>query len=157
MALNNKKSLVTSVAVVLSVASPLVAADMTSLEDTDLAGISGQSGITMDLDLKMTADRISYFDDGNGIHLDGFRVGSATDPDGAAHHIIKVDIYNDASLNLDFLVEDRRIEFSDVRLSDSAGASMGGSSWIRLCRATCACRPAALSASMVILSILPTP
>lgn len=126
MKLKNKKPLVPSLALVISVASPMVRADMTSLADTDLAGISGQSGITMNLDLKMAANRISYFDDGNGIHLEGFRVGSAADPDGAAHHIIKVDIYDDASLNLDFLVEDRRIEFSDVRLSDNAAVSMGG-------------------------------
>jgi hypothetical protein len=101
-------------------------AGMKSLDDSALASISGQSGITMEMDLGMSADRLSYFDDGNGIHLDGFRVGSATDATGQAHHVIKVDIGQDASLNLDYLVEDRRIEFGDIRLAGAPGLSMGG-------------------------------
>ncbi|ENO14527.2 hypothetical protein J057_13857 [Marinobacter nanhaiticus D15-8W] len=101
-------------------------ADLQSLDDSDMAGISAQSGITMELDLEATVGRISYFDDGSGIHLDGFRIGSATDPEGEARHVIKLDILADASLNLDFLVEDRRLEFADVRLDGSPDVSMGG-------------------------------
>lgn len=110
----------------LSLLSPVALADLQSLDDADMAGISGQSGITMEMDLEATVDRISYFDDGSGIHLDGFRVGSASDPEGTAHHIFKVDILADASLNLDFLVEDRRLEFTDVRFDDNPALSMGG-------------------------------
>ncbi|WP_148861581.1 DUF6160 family protein [Marinobacter fonticola] len=113
-------------AVVFAVCSPVVLADLQSLDDSDMAGISGQSGITMELDLEATVDRISYFDDGSGIHLDGFRLGSAADPQGEAKHIIKMDILADASLNLDFLIEDRRIEFADIRLDDRPALSMGG-------------------------------
>ncbi|ROU00660.1 hypothetical protein EB809_06865 [Marinobacter sp. R17] len=106
--------------------SPLVQADLQSLDDSDMAGISGQSGITMELDLAATANSISYFDDGSGIHLDGFRIGAASDPNARAHQIYKIDILADASLNLDFLVQDRRIEFTDVHLDDNPSASMGG-------------------------------
>lgn len=112
--------------VALVVCSPSVIADLQSLDDSDMAGISAQSGITMELDLEATIGRITYFDDGNGIHLDGFRIGSATDPQGEARHIIKMDILADASLNLDFLVEDRRVEFADVRLDGRPDVSMGG-------------------------------
>src|SRR5690554_1941264 len=101
-------------------------AGMKSLDDSVLASISGQSGITLEVELGLAADRISYFDDGKGIHLDGFRVGSASDPSGQAFHIIKVDVGQDASLNLDYLVEDRRIEFNDIRLAGAPGLSMGG-------------------------------
>ncbi|MGM0769292.1 MAG: DUF6160 family protein [Pseudomonadota bacterium] len=103
-----------------------VGAELKSLDDDVLADISGQSGITMEMDLQMTADRLSYFDDDQGIHLEGFRVGSATDPDGRASHLIRVDITDDAALNLDYLVEDRRIEFGDIRLAGAPGLSMGG-------------------------------
>lgn len=106
--------------------TPWVVADMKSLDDSALANISGQSGLTMELDLGLTADRVSYFDDGNGIHLEGFRVGSATDASGQAYHLVRVDIEQDASLNLDYLVEDRRIEFGDIRLAGAPGVSMGG-------------------------------
>jgi hypothetical protein len=111
--------------VFLGIASSAVAG-MKSLDDSALASISGQSGITLEMDLGVNADRISYFDDGKGIHLEGFRVGSATDMNGQAHHIIKVDIGQDASLNLDYLIDDRRIEFGDIRLAGAPGLSMGG-------------------------------
>lgn len=101
-------------------------ADMQRLDEADMAEISGQSGITMELEVGMTADRVSYFDDGQGIHLEGFSVSSASDPEVGARHIIKMDIGADASLNLDYLIEDRRVEFSDIRLAGAPGVSMGG-------------------------------
>ncbi|MDX1553551.1 MAG: hypothetical protein R3198_13065 [Marinobacter sp.] len=110
---------------VLALSSP-VTADMESLDDDDLAGISGQSGITLEMELGMAADRLSYFDDGNGIYLEDFRVGSASRPGESAAHIIRVDITDDAALNLDYLVEDRRVEFGDVRLAGAPGIGMGG-------------------------------
>nr|WP_291910540.1 DUF6160 family protein [Marinobacter sp.] len=103
-----------------------VFADMKSLDDTALATISGQSGLTMELDLALTADRLSYYDDDKGIHLEGFRVGSAIDSAGQAFHLVRIDIEDDASLNLDYLVEDRRVEFGDIRLAGALGVSMGG-------------------------------
>ncbi|MTJ00462.1 MAG: hypothetical protein FH752_17800 [Marinobacter adhaerens] len=101
-------------------------ADMKSLDDTALANISGQSGLTMELDLALTADRLSYYDDDKGIHLEGFRVGSAIDSAGQAFHLVRIDIEDDASLNLDYLVEDRRVEFGDIRLAGAPGVSTGG-------------------------------
>lgn len=109
----------------LSVA-PYVRAELQSLDETAMSSISGQSGITLELDLQATMDQVSYFDDGNGIHLENVRIGSASDPAGGAFHLIKIDIADDASLNLDYLVEDRRIEFGDVRLAGAPGVSMGG-------------------------------
>jgi hypothetical protein len=106
--------------------APSVVADMKSLDDSTLANISGQSGLSMELDLGLTADRLSYIDDGNGIHLEGFRIGSAIDPSGQAFHLIRIDIEEDSSLNLDYLVEDRRIEFGDIRLAGAPGVSIGG-------------------------------
>ncbi|WP_239985890.1 DUF6160 family protein [Marinobacter salexigens] len=101
-------------------------AGMKSLDDSELAAVSGQSGITLEIDLGLTADKVSYYDDAKGIHLEGFRVGSASDPVGSAHHLIKVDVGSDASLNLDYLVEDRRIEFGDIRLAGAPGLGIGG-------------------------------
>ena len=106
--------------------APWVVADMKRLDDSTLADISGQSGLSVELDLGLTADRLSYVDDGNGIHLEGFRIGSAVDPSGQAFHLIRIDVEEDASLNLDYLVNDRRIEFGDIRLAGAPGVSMGG-------------------------------
>lgn len=109
----------------LALSGPL-AADMESLDDEELGDIRGQSGITLEMELGMTADRLSYFDDGRGIHLEDFRVGSASRPGESAAHVIGVDITEDAALNLDYLVEDRRVEFGDIRLAGAPGIGMGG-------------------------------
>lgn len=101
-------------------------ADMQQLDDSDLASISGQSGITMEMDLEVGARQLSYFDDDNGIHLENFRIGSSESGQGPASHIIRIDIAEDASLNLDYLVKDRRIEFEDVTLDGVPGRGMGG-------------------------------
>ena len=53
-------------------------ADMQSLNDEDMADISGQSGITLEMELGMTADRLTYSDDNRSIYLEDFRVGSAS-------------------------------------------------------------------------------
>lgn len=115
-----------SVSLLWGLMPPEVSAELQRLDDSAMAGISGQGGLTMEMELGLSADRISYVDDGNGLYLDGFRVGSAVDPTGQAYHLIVVDIGDDASLNLDYLVEDRRIEFGDVRLAGAPGISMGG-------------------------------
>ena len=52
-------------------------ADMQSLDDGELSRIQGQSGITLEMDLQLSADRVSYYDDGRGAHLEGFKMGSS--------------------------------------------------------------------------------
>src|SRR5690554_4236200 len=101
-------------------------ADMQSLDDGELSRIQGQSGITLEMDLQLSADRVSYYDDGRGAHLEGLKVGSSENPGQGAFHRTRIDIGTDASLNLDYLVEDRRVEFGDIRLVGAPGVSMGG-------------------------------
>ncbi|PSF14819.1 DUF6160 family protein [Marinobacter shengliensis] len=101
-------------------------AAMERLDDTALSKIQGQSGITLEMELNLSADRLSYYDDGKGVHLEGMRVGSSRGDEAGAFHRVKVDIGADASLNLDYLVEDRRVEFSDIRLAGAPGVGMGG-------------------------------
>ncbi|KPQ26624.1 MAG: hypothetical protein HLUCCX14_17660 [Marinobacter excellens HL-55] len=101
-------------------------ADMVQLDDSALSEVQARSGITLEMELNMTADRLSYYDDGQGVHVEGLRVGSASGRDDGAFHRIKADVGADASLNLEYLIEDRRIEFSDIRLAGAPGVSMGG-------------------------------
>jgi len=101
-------------------------AELQSLDDATLGAISGQAGITLELELNASMDRLSYFDDGNGIHLENVRIGSAAAPGQGAFHKIEVDIDSQGHLNLDYLVDQRRIEFSDATLAGAPGLSMGG-------------------------------
>src|SRR5690606_40342568 len=109
--------------------SMITAADLQSLDDRALSEIRGQSGITIETDLTMTADKLSYYDDGQGVHLEGMRVGSSEVPGQGAFHRTRIDIGSDAALNLEYLVEDRRGEFSGIRLAAAPGARTGGTSF----------------------------
>ncbi|RCW66633.1 hypothetical protein DET61_110186 [Marinobacter nauticus] len=106
--------------------SMITAADLQSLDDRALSEIRGQSGIAIETDLTMTADKLSYYDDNKGVHLEGMRVGSSEVPGQGAFHRTRIDIGSDSALNLEYLVEDRRVEFSDIRLAGAPGVSMGG-------------------------------
>ncbi|MDC0663254.1 DUF6160 family protein [Marinobacter sp. SS21] len=101
-------------------------AELQRLDDAVMGSISGQTGITLELELNANMNRLSYFDDGSGIHLENLRIGSVTQPGKGAFHKIEIDIDSQGHLNLDYLVDQRRIEFSDVILDGASELSMGG-------------------------------
>ncbi len=108
----------------------ITAADLQSLDDRALSEIRGQSGITIETDLTMTADKLSYYDDNKGVHLEGMRVGSSEVAGQGAFHRTRIDIGSDSALNLEYLVEDRRVEFSDIRLAGAPVSVWAGFSLI---------------------------
>ena len=73
-----KLALVTAVA-----AAPFAQAEMTAMDDSFLAGMTGQAGITIDVDLQMTIDAIKYVDDDGATRaaLDLNGDGLTTGPD----------------------------------------------------------------------------
>jgi uncharacterized protein DUF6160 len=109
----------------LLLATPVLA-ELQSLTDADMAAIRGQSGITLDMDLEVAAKQLSYSDDGKAVHLENFRIGSSDSTRGSARHLVKIDIEDDSSLNLDYLVENRRIEFQNVTFGSMPGESLSG-------------------------------
>lgn len=98
---------------------------MERLGDTEMSGISGQAGVTMELESKANMDTFSYFTDGNGIHLDDVSVGSASTAGDRDFRSYALDIEEDGSLDIGYDIQDQRIEVGGVRLDDSNGASMG--------------------------------
>jgi hypothetical protein len=58
----------------LSVLTSSAQAEMKSLDDDILSSVSGQSGITMDMQTRVELGEISYFDDGRGMALQGVRL-----------------------------------------------------------------------------------
>lgn len=103
-----------------------VLADLQHLEDEALADVRGQGGFTLETELQLGLDRLSYLDDGQTIQLEGLHLGSSEQDDRGAYHQVRVNIDHGAALNLDYLVTDRRIEFGDVRLAGAPGVGMGG-------------------------------
>ena len=103
---------------------PVAWAGMKSLDDSAMSQISGQSGITIEAGISASADRLSYFDDGQAIHLEDFRIGGINEGD-TSFNKTKIDIASDGALNLEFLSENRRIEIGDISLPGSE-KGMGG-------------------------------
>ncbi|WP_097462458.1 DUF6160 family protein [Mangrovitalea sediminis] len=108
-------------------AMPLLAqAGLKRLDDSTLSGISGQSGLTLEMSMNVSAGSLGYFDDGNGIKLEGVKIGSASGKSAGAQEIASIDIGSDGSLDIAYTVNDSRTEFSDLVLSDNPNVSGGG-------------------------------
>lgn len=67
-----------SALVVACMAHPALA-EMQSLEDEAMSVVSGQSGLTLDVEHDMSIGEVAYFDDGLGIALQGVRMTKAGD------------------------------------------------------------------------------
>jgi len=98
---------------------------MERLGDEEMSGISGQAGVTMEMETKASIDTFSYFTDGNGIHLDDISVGSASTAGEADFRTYALDIRNDGSLDIGYDIQDQRIAVGGMRLDDSNGDSVG--------------------------------
>ncbi len=125
-----KQALLLSISSLLFVPSGF--AELTKLNDGVMSGISGQSGITLDLDLHLEAAEIAYFDDGAGIAIQGVKISGAPVDHGvstsnAAKMQYIVDIESDGSLNIGYDISPTRFEFSDIRLGTEAGNMTGPS------------------------------
>ena len=92
-----KLALVTAVA-----AAPFAQAEMTAMDDALLGEMTGQAGITIDVDLNMTIDAIKYVDrdgnqDGSGVQGAITMKGLTIDNDGAAARIRGITIDADGT------------------------------------------------------------
>ncbi len=115
-------------------------AEMQALEDDFLSGVSGQSGITLDLDANTRVGEFAYFDDGAGLALQGLRIGGANDPSDYLHLSLLVDILADGTLSLDYTTDSltidaggnlvplgnqARIEVEEIRFINTPGETIG--------------------------------
>ena len=99
-------------------------AEMKALDDEVLSGVSGQSGLTLDLGANVKAAEVAYFDDGLGIALQGIRLSAAADPEEFARYRLELDILNSGDLSLVFKSENlARFEVEEIRFVDSVGVT----------------------------------
>lgn len=109
-------------------------AEMKALDDDFLSDVSGQSGLTLDLEANVSVGEVAYFEDDNGIALQGVRLASAADPDQYAELRLEADVLADGSLLLTFDSSNvARFEIEEIRFVDTPGvtplpdaASLGG-------------------------------
>lgn len=100
-------------------------AEMQALDDEVMSSVSGQSGLTLDLEMKTEIGELAYFDDGKGIALQGLRLSSALDPDQLAEYRLEFDILMDGSLALTFNSKNQaRFEVQEIRFVEDPGLTM---------------------------------
>ena len=108
----------------LLVLSAVSKAELRAMEDEALSSVSGQSGITLDLQANIGIEEAAYFEDGNGIALQGVRLASSLDPAGYAEFRLLFDVLSDGALVIDYKSENvARFEIEDIRFVDSVGVS----------------------------------
>lgn len=112
-----------AMALCMALGAPVVA--MEALDDAELSGIRGQSGVTLELESRASVDRFSYFTNDQGIHLDNVQMGSASTPGAGARRDYDLDLLDDGSLEIGFDIQDERISVGGVSLDDSGNHSMG--------------------------------
>lgn len=97
-------------------------AEMQALDDEVLSGVSGQSGLTLDLEANVEIAELAYFDDGKGIALQGLRLSSAADPNQLAQYRFELDVLGSGDLSLVFQSENlARFEIEEIRFVDIVG------------------------------------
>ena len=107
---------------VLALFGNVVHAEMQALDDEVMSSVSGQSGLTLDLEMKTEIGELAYFDDGKGIALQGLRLSSAADPNELAEYRFELDILMDGSLSFTFNSKNQaRFEIEEIRFVDTPG------------------------------------
>lgn len=97
-------------------------AEMMALDDEVLSGVSGQSGLTLDLAARTEIGELAYFDDGKGIALQGLRMSAAADPAQLAEYRFELDILTNGDLALTFNSKNQaRFEIQEIRFIDTPG------------------------------------
>jgi Family of unknown function (DUF6160) len=108
--------------VVLMLSVGAAQAEMKALEDEVLSSVSGQSGITIDLESRFEMGELAYFDDGRGLALQGIRMSSAADPLQLAEYRLDLDILTNGDLSLAFKSGNvARFEIEEIRFVDAPG------------------------------------
>tara|TARA_R110001592_G_scaffold363316_1_gene683699 strand:- start:2488 stop:5016 length:2529 start_codon:yes stop_codon:yes gene_type:complete len=97
-------------------------AEMKALDDEVLSGVSGQSGLALNLEAKVEIGELAYFDDGKGVALQGVRLSSAADPAQLAKYYLELGILAGGDLSLTFKSENvSRFEIEEIRFVDTPG------------------------------------
>ena len=114
-----------NILIVLLLLSNYAFSEMQALDDEVMSSVSGQSGLTLDLETKTEIGELAYFDDGKGIALQGLRMSSALDPNQLAEYRLVFDILMDGSLALKFNSKNQaRFEIEEIRFVEDPGLTM---------------------------------
>lgn len=94
------------------------------LSDSNLSGIQGQAGLTIEQSQLLNIGNLRYTDDSNTLSIEGFRISSQTDPNAVASRTYTLDVLADGSLKVKTEIQPTQLHIDGIRINNSA-ASFG--------------------------------
>jgi len=108
----------------LGISISLSAYSLERLSDSNLSGIQGQAGLTIEQSQLLNIGNLRYTDDSNTLSIEGFRISSQTDPNAVASRTYTLDVLADGSLKMKTEIQPTQLHIDGIRINNSA-ASFG--------------------------------
>ncbi len=105
--------------IVMGFAANPAVSGMERLDDGEMSDISGQSGVTLEMESQASIDSVSYFTNDSGIHLEDVSIGSASEAGERDFRTYDLDLLDDGSLDIGFDIRDQRLEIGGVSFDDT--------------------------------------
>ncbi|GLQ32443.1 DUF6160 family protein [Litoribrevibacter albus] len=102
-------------------------AELQWLDENSLSGVTGQAGLTVEIDAKVEIDQLSYTDDGNPLSLEGVSIHKTGDDTQGAHGYVMIDITADGEMQVRHIAEQAHLQVDDIRVdSDNTAPNSFG-------------------------------
>lgn len=91
-------------------------AELQLLDEAALSDVTGQSGITVDVNAKVEIDSLSYIDDGHPLSLEGVKLQSSLDPAQGAEGRVIIDVSEAGELQIAHTAKNTRLQVDEIRV-----------------------------------------
>lgn len=112
--MNTLKPLYFSVA--LASVPSLALAELQLMDEGSLSDVTGQAGITLEIDARVEIDELSYTDDGNPLSLEGVSIHKTGDDFQGAHGYVMVDVTDTGEMQIRHIAEQAHFQIDDIRV-----------------------------------------
>ena len=113
--------------VCLASASFSAQAELKLMDEESLSGVTGQAGITVELDARVEIDELSYIDDGNPLALQGVSIHKTGDDTQGARGYVMVDVTAEGEMQIRHIAEQTHLQIDEIRVdSDNTAPNSFG-------------------------------
>ena len=104
----------------LIVAPAYSAAALEMLDEAELSGVTGQAGITVEIDAMVNIGELSYVDDGNPLSLEGVKIHNSRDSSLGANSLVNIDVNSDGELVVHQFADETRLQIDEIKVNAAA-------------------------------------
>ncbi|RMF13071.1 MAG: hypothetical protein D6758_13845 [Gammaproteobacteria bacterium] len=103
----------------------LARGELQSLDEAEMGEVTGQAGLSLEVNANIDIDAINYWDDSSGLSFRGVRISATDDASSGAAQDYEVAVTDTGGLYIPFTWTNNRFVISDISLSDHWDRSMG--------------------------------